>query len=139
MAALFKRTKKSEPKDELKNVGNEEAKSDDSAERAGVGSSAFSGATGTSTHRVLRGFYVSEKATMGAGDNQYVFRVFKDANKSEIKKEVSKLFNVKVKTVKVMNMPEKRRDFGKHPGSRSGFKKAIVVLREGYTIGQAKP
>ena len=59
--------------------------------------------------------------------------------KSEIKKEVSKLFNVQVKSVKILNMPEKRRDFGKHPGMRSGFKKAVVALKEGFTIGQAKP
>ena len=104
-----------------------------------AGSAAFSGTVGSDAYRVLRGFYVSEKASMGMTDNQYMFRVFNNANKSEIKKEVAKLFNVKVKSVKVLNMPEKRRDFGKHPGSRSGFKKAIVILEEGFTIGQAKP
>ena len=88
---------------------------------------------------MLRGFYVSEKASIGIADNQYMFKVFNNANKSEVKKEVSKLFKVEVKSVKILNMPEKRRDFGKHPGSRSGFKKAIVILRPGYTIGQAKP
>ena len=71
--------------------------------------------------------------------NQYIFKIFNEANKSEVKKEVSRLFNVKVKRVRMLNMPEKRRDFGKHPGSRSGFKKAVVVLKEGYVIGQAKP
>ena len=106
---------------------------------AQAGSAAFSGTVGSDAYRVLRGFYVSEKASMGMADSQYMFRVFNNANKSEIKKEVAKLFNVKVKSVKVLNMPEKRRDFGKHPGSRSGFKKAIVILEEGYTIGQAKP
>ena len=93
---------------------------------------------GARTHRILRGFYVSEKASLGQGDNQYVFRVFNNANKSEVKKEVSRLFNVKVKSVKVLNMPEKRRDFGRHPGAKSGFKKAIVVLEKGHVIGQAR-
>ena len=51
-----------------------------------------------------------------------------------IGKEVGKLFNVKVKDVKVLNMPEKRRDFGKHPGAKSGFKKAIVILEKGQKI-----
>ena len=46
---------------------------------------------------------------------------------------------VKVKQVKMLNMPRKRRDLGKHPGFKSGFKKAVVVLEEGYAIGQAKP
>ena len=138
--ALFSKTKKD--KDEIKNssdvqlgkIGNEEVE-----ENVSSGSMAFSGTSGVETHKVLRGFYVSEKASVGIADNQYMFKVFNNANKSEVKKEVSKLFKVEVKSVKILNMPEKRRDFGKHPGSRSGFKKAIVILKSGYTIGQAKP
>lgn len=106
---------------------------------AQAGSAAFSGTGSSSAHKVLKGFYVSEKSSLGNSAGQYTFKVFQDANKSEVKKEVSKLFNVKIKSVKILNMPEKRRDFGKHPGAKSGFKKAIVVLEEGYTIGQAKP
>jgi large subunit ribosomal protein L23 len=102
-------------------------------------SSAFSGKAGSDAHKILKSFYVSEKSSLGISADQYTFKVSKTANKSEVKKEVSKLFNVKVKNVKMLNMPEKRRDFGKHPGERSGFKKAIVVLEEGYSIGQAKP
>ena len=139
MTALFKKTKKDEPKDELKNIDQDKTESKGLEESTGAGSSAFSGVGGAGTHRVLGGFYVSEKASMGVGDNQYMFKVFKDANKSEVKKEVSKLFNVQVKSVKILNMPEKRRDFGRHPGSRPGFKKAVVILKEGFTIGQAKP
>ena len=103
------------------------------------GSSVFSGTSSGQTHRILKGFYVSEKSSIGNSFNHYTFRVEKTANKSEVQKEVSKLFNVKVKSVKILNMPEKRRDFGKHPGERSGFKKAVVVLQEGFSIGQAKP
>ncbi|OGM97302.1 MAG: 50S ribosomal protein L23 [Candidatus Yanofskybacteria bacterium RIFCSPHIGHO2_01_FULL_39_8b] len=105
----------------------------------GQGSVSFSGTGSSGVHKVLKGFYVSEKASMGNGTGQYMFKVFQNANKSEVKKEVSKLFNVQVKKVKILNMPEKRRDFGKHPGAKPGFKKAIVVLKEGFTIGQAKP
>ena len=138
--ALFSKTKKEKDKTkkgsdiELNKIDKEEVK-----ENISSGSMAFSGTSGAETHKVLRGFYVSEKASIGIADNQYVFKVFNNANKSEVKKEVSKLFKVEVKSVKILNMPEKRRDFGKHPGSRSGFKKAIVILRPGYTIGQAKP
>jgi len=90
-------------------------------------------------YRVLKNFYISEKASLLNGFNQYVFKVFKSANKSQIRKQVGKLFNVKVKSVKVLNMPKKRRDLGRHPGFRSEFKKAIVVLEKGQTIEQAKP
>lgn len=89
-------------------------------------------------HQVIKSFYISEKASMLNGMNQYVFKVFSSANKSEIKKQVEKVFDVKIKDVKMLNMPHKRRDIGKHPGFKSGFKKAIVVLKEGYSIEQAK-
>ena len=90
-------------------------------------------------YRVLKNFYISEKASLLNGFNQYVFKVFRNANKSQIRKQVEKLFNVKVTSVKVLNMPRKRRDLGRHPGFRSEFKKAIVVLEKGQTIEQAKP
>lgn len=104
-----------------------------------VASDLFAGTGGAQAYKVLRNFYVSEKSSMGVANDQYTFKVYKDANKSEIKKEVAKIFNVKVKSVRVLNSPEKRRDFGRHPGTKSGFKKAIVVLEKGYTIGQVKP
>ena len=90
-------------------------------------------------YRVLKNFYISEKASLLNGFNQYVFKVFRNSNKSQIKDQVEKLFNVKVKDVKVLNMPRKRRDLGRHPGFKSEFKKAIVVLEKGQTIEQAKP
>ena len=143
MTALFSKKNKDkdkEPKKETKAVETVETPSENSEEVAMASLSADELAkAGAGTHKILKGFYVSEKSSMGYNDGQYTFRVSPHANKSEVKKEVSKLFNVKIKNVKIMNMPEKRRDFGKHPGARSGFKKAIVVLEEGYTIGQAKP
>lgn len=128
-----KNTKKAE------DAGVVGVESDENTESGMAGSDAFSGTGGASAHKILKGFYVSEKSSAGMASNQYMFKVFNNANKSEIKKEVSKLFNVKVKGVRVLNMPEKRRDFGRHPGSRSGFKKAVVILEEGHSIGQAKP
>jgi len=86
---------------------------------------------------VLRGMYVSEKSSYLTSINQYVFKVDLHANKSEIKKEVSVRYNVRVRSVRILNMPEKRRDFGRHPGTRSPFRKAIVALKEGYSIERA--
>ncbi len=89
-------------------------------------------------YQVIKSFYISEKASMLNGMNQYMFKIFNNANKSEIKKQVEKVFDVKIKDVKILHMPHKRRDIGKHPGFKSGFKKAIVTLKEGYSIDQAK-
>lgn len=77
---------------------------------------------------IIKHPYVSEKATRLGAFNQYVFKVFPRANKNEIRKQVEKMFDVKVKAVKVLNMPEKTRNVGKHTGVRTGFKKAIVTL-----------
>lgn len=95
-------------------------------------------AKAVTTNRVLKHLYVSEKATMLTGFHQYVFVVHATANKSEIKKQVQKIFDVTVEDVKVMHMPEKRRDMGKHPGMKAGFKKAIVTLKKGQAIQQGQ-
>ena len=141
MTALFgkNKNKKEKAKEELRDIEAGEITKEDVKGNTSGGSGAFSGVSGSQTHKILKGFYVSEKATLGTATNQYVFKIFNGANKSEVKKEVARLFNVKVKRVRMLNMPEKRRDFGKHPGTKTGFKKAIVVLEEGYAIGQAKP
>ena len=87
---------------------------------------------------VITGFYISEKAGLLNGFNQYVFKVAKDANKSQLAKQDEKMFNVKVKDVKIMNTKKKRRDIGRYHGFKPGFKKAVVVLEKGYAIEQAK-
>jgi len=136
---IFKdKNKKAESKKDLKKA-KEVQEIQGKVEEQIVSDIAFSGKQSADAYKVLRSFYVSEKASTGITMNQYIFRVFDRANKSEVKKEVAKLFNVKVKQVRMLNMPKKRRDLGKHPGFKSGFKKAIVVLEEGYAIGQAKP
>src|SRR3989344_1053372 len=136
---IFKdKNKKAESKKDLKKA-KEVQEIQGKGEEQIVSDIAFSGKQSADAYKVLRSFYVSEKASTGITMNQYIFRVFDRANKSEVKKEVAKLFNVKVKQVRMLNMPKKRRDLGKHPGFKSGFKKAIVVLEEGYAIGQAKP
>ena len=87
---------------------------------------------------VITGFYISEKAGLLNSFNQYVFKVSDTANKSELSKQVEKMFNVKVKSVKVLNTQKKRRDVGRYHGFKPGFKKAVVVLKKGYAIEQAK-
>jgi len=51
---------------------------------------------------------ISEKATMRADlENQHVFSVLKDATKPEVKKAVELMFDVKVKSVRLMNVQGK--------------------------------
>ncbi len=93
----------------------------------------------TLTRSVLRRVWVSEKGTHLNTSGQYVFEVTSGATKTEIAKQVARRYNVQVRAVRVMNMPEKRRDVGKFPGFRSGYRKAIVALESGYSIEDVKP
>lgn len=87
----------------------------------------------------LKGFYISEKASISASKGQYVFKVSKTATKNEVKKQVEKDYGVKVKAVRMTNLPKKTRQVGRYVGTTSGVRKAIVVLEEGQTIEQAQP
>ena len=86
-------------------------------------------------YTVLLGPHVSEKATLAADDDrQFVFRVARDANKLEIKKSVEKIFDVKVKNVRTVNVKGKTKRFGQTFGKRPDWKKAYVALHEGFDI-----
>jgi large subunit ribosomal protein L23 len=78
---------------------------------------------------------ISEKATMRADiDNQHVFSVLKDATKPEVKKAVELMFDVKVKSVRLMNIRGKLTRVGRTFGKRKDWKKAYVRLQEGFDI-----
>ena len=67
-------------------------------------------------------------------DNQHVFSVSKDATKLEVKKAVEMMFDVKVKTVRIMNVQGKLTRLGRNFGKRKDYKKAYVRLEEGFDI-----
>jgi large subunit ribosomal protein L23 len=85
--------------------------------------------------QVLVGPHVSEKATsLADGSNQVVFKVRPDATKSDIRRAVELLFEVKVQRVSVVQMPAKAKRFGTSSGKRGGWKKAYVRLAPGSDI-----
>lgn len=85
--------------------------------------------------KILLAPVVSEKASLVADKHrQIVFKVMRDANKSEIKKAVELMFDVKVDSVQVVNQKGKTKRFGKTSGRRSDVKKAYVKLHEGSDI-----
>lgn len=84
---------------------------------------------------ILLAPHVSEKsARVAAEGGQYVFRVAGDATKPEIKAAVELMFDVKVRSVRVLNQQGKRKRFGRFEGRRSGHKKAYVRLQDGQAI-----
>ena len=84
---------------------------------------------------VLREPHTSEKTTIMADKfKQFTFRVLNTATKSEIKMAVEQMFNVKVKSVSVVNVKGKQKRFKKTSGKRSDWKKAFVSLFPEYDI-----
>ena len=77
---------------------------------------------------------VSEKSYHQITENRYTFRVHKDAHKTQVRQAVEELFEVKVISVNIVKMPPKPKRRGMIKGTRPGWKKAIVQIREGETI-----
>lgn len=84
--------------------------------------------------RVLKGPQVTEKATDLVKKNQYVFKVLPRTNKVEIKRAIEDLYGVDVVSVKVIQIPPKKRRLGRIEGYRAGYKKAVIKVKEGQKI-----
>lgn len=85
--------------------------------------------------KILLAPHVSEKSTMvGERNRQVVFKVINDANKQEVKLAVEKLFNVEVAGVQITNVKTKAKRFSGIVGTRKGWKKAYITLKEGSDI-----
>ncbi len=85
-------------------------------------------------NEILLAPVVSEKSYAQIADRKYTFRVHKDAHKTQIRQAVEELFEVKVMAVKVIKVQPKPKRRGLIKGTRPGWKKAVVQLREGQTI-----
>jgi large subunit ribosomal protein L23 len=84
---------------------------------------------------VLIAPHVTEKTSLAMQNhNQYTFRVRRDASKTDIRKAVELMFDVKVAGVQVVNEPGKQRRFGRIAGRTQDWKKAYVSLTPGQTI-----
>ncbi|CAN2217214.1 RplW Ribosomal protein L23 [Candidatus Nanopelagicaceae bacterium] len=86
-------------------------------------------------HReVLLAPVVSEKSYSLLDENKYTFIVAPDANKTEIKIAVEKVFGVKVVSVNTMNRQGKNKKTRFGDGKRKDTKRAIVQVAAGSRI-----
>lgn len=83
---------------------------------------------------VILGPVVSERSTAAGEFGTYVFKVVPDATKIEIREAVEKIFDVKVDSVRTLNMQGKVKRFSARTGRRNHWKKAYVALAEGQAI-----
>jgi large subunit ribosomal protein L23 len=77
---------------------------------------------------------ISEKSYGLLDENKYTFLVHPDANKTEIKISVEKVFGVKVTDVNTVNRPGKRKRTRLGWGRRKATKRAIVTVAAGDRI-----
>ena len=63
--------------------------------------------------------------------NSYHFEVDRKVNKIQVKEAIEKLFEVKVLAVRTLNKVGKTRKYKNKIYKTSGWKKAIVTLKEG--------
>ena len=82
----------------------------------------------------IRNPIITEKATILSEQNKTVFKVHDKANKKTIKKNIEKLFNVKVIKVNIINQKTKVKIRQGKKSYKKGYKKAIITLKKGQTI-----
>jgi large subunit ribosomal protein L23 len=88
-------------------------------------------------YRILIKPIVSEKSYTMAPGGKFVFKVNRKANKLSIRKAIEAVYDVHVTRVNTLNVEGKSRAFGKTRGTTAPWKKAIVTLKTGETIGDA--
>ena len=81
-------------------------------------------------HDIIIKPIITEKSMEDMADGKYTFMVDRKSNKTEIKKAVETVFDVKVEKVNTMNMLGKMKRQGMHSGRRPSWKKAIVKLTD---------
>lgn len=81
---------------------------------------------------------ITEKTSFANALGKYVFKVVGSANKNEVRKAIEGFYNVNVVDVNILKTAPKPRRVGRILGEKAGFKKAIVTLKQGESIGEAK-
>lgn len=73
---------------------------------------------------------LTEKSYATIANKKYTFVVAKDANKTEIKLEIEKRFDVQVEKVNTLNCHGKLKRMGRTQGYTPDYKKAVVTLKK---------
>ena len=90
------------------------------------------------TEVIIRPLLTEKSNVLSELQNKYVFQVFKDANKIDIKRSIENRFEVKVKKVSTINCKGKNKNMSvrsngrviRTNGNRTDWKKAIITLSD---------
>ena len=77
---------------------------------------------------------VTEKSTNLSEQNKIVFKVPTGANKTNLKKNIEKIFKVNVTKINIINKQNRTKPTRGKKVKISGFKKAIITLKKGQSI-----
>ncbi|ELJ9265398.1 50S ribosomal protein L23 [Staphylococcus pseudintermedius] len=80
---------------------------------------------------ILKRPVITEKSSAAMAEDKYTFDVDVRANKTEVKKAVEEIFEVKVAHVNIINYKPKKKRMGRYQGYTNKRRKAIVTLKEG--------
>ncbi len=83
---------------------------------------------------LLKAPRITEKATMHAEGNVYVFNVSPRATKPELMKAISSLYKVTPKKINMITIPAKKVFVRGKKGTKAGGKKALIYLKKGDKI-----
>ena len=84
---------------------------------------------------IIKAPIITEKSSdLAQNKNTFVFSVDVNANKTQIKQAIEKIFNVKVESVNTINVKPKKKRVGRYVGKTNKVKKAYVKLQEGSSI-----
>lgn len=80
---------------------------------------------------------ITEKSMADASNSKFTFKVFKSANKNEIKKAIEKNFSVNVIGISTSILKGKKIRVGARRAEKKvdSWKKAIVTVKKGQKIG----
>ena len=90
--------------------------------------------TKRSAYDVIVAPVITEKATLASEANQVIFKVNRQATKTEIKAAIESLFKVKVKAVNTIVRKGKKKAFRGIAAVLSDTKRAVVTLEDGQSI-----
>lgn len=82
----------------------------------------------STAHNIIRRPVITEKSTADAALGKYTFEVAVNATKTEVRKAVEQLFDVKVIKVNTANYDGKTKRQGVHVGLTPSWKKAVVTI-----------
>ena len=84
--------------------------------------------------KLIKKLHSTEKSSILAEKNIYVFKVNQNVNKIELKSEIEKRFSVNIININILNTKPKKKRRGKITGKTKPFKKAYVRVKDGDKI-----